>query len=464
MLKQLIKSSPGFIEKPARYIYTSLPDYIRYGKNFRSQYKFLNKSQWWTSQQHEEYQFIQLKKLLEHSYKNVPYYTNIFTERGIKPENIKSFKDLKKLPYLTKELVRNNLKDLVAKNYNIKKLKIVTTSGTSRIPMDFYIEPIIDKAREWSFIVNLWNRIGYDPKKINNNVILRGIIPKNGLYEYKGKDLILSSFQMTEENMKNYVELIKGFNPDFIQAYPSSIHLLSKYILRNKLVGNFHKLKCILCSSENLFDNQRLDIEQAFRVRVYNFYGHSEHACLGGECELSNYFHIQSEYGYTEIINEDGQDVKEEGEIGEIVATGFNNFAMPFIRYKTEDLVVNSNEKCNCGRNYKLIIKVEGRKQEFLIDMFGRAITATWAGFPLRQIEKKINSFQYIQNEPGTLLLNIKSFEEITDEDIKNIKKVFDLHYKGFELQIKSVENIERIRGGKFKFLVQNIDVNTNES
>jgi phenylacetate-CoA ligase len=459
MLKEIIKNSPGFIEKSARYIYASIPDYLRYGKTYRKQYKFLNGSQWWTKEEHEKYQIVQVNKLLKHAYENVPYYTRVFDERGIKPEDIKSLSDLKKLPYLTKDLVRKNLKDLIASNYDRDKLKNVTTSGTTRMAIDFCIEPKLDKAREWAFICNLWDRVGYDVKKVNRCVILRGNIPENGLYEYRGRDLILSSFEMTETNMKHYVELIKAFNPDFIQAYPSSIHLLSKYILRNNIRLEFHKLKCVLCSSENLQESQRPDIQQAFGVKVYNFYGHAEHACIAGECEQSSYLHINSEYGYTEIINDNGQDVSNEDEVGEIVATGFNNYAMPFIRYRTEDMVVNTNATCSCGRNYKLIKKIEGRKQEYLVDSSSRSIPATWAGVPLRVVKRKILAFQYIQNKPGKLLLNIQCFEKISGEEMKAISEVFDSYYRGLKLEIKFVEHIERTKRGKYKFLVQKLDV-----
>ncbi|MFL0267492.1 phenylacetate--CoA ligase family protein [Candidatus Clostridium radicumherbarum] len=463
MLKEFIKNSPNFIEKPARYIYASIPDYIRYGKNFRKQYKFLEKSQWWTREQHEEYQMLQIKRLLEHAYKNVPYYTRTFNEREIKPEDIKCFNDLKKLPYLTKDVVRSNLEDLVARNYDRTKLEMHTTSGTSAMPMDFYIEPKIDEIREWAFISNIWSRVGYDVNKINKCVILRGNIPQNGFYEYKGRNLILSSFQMTEENMKQYIKLIEIFNPDFLQAYPSSIHLLSKYILRNNINVKFHKLKCVLCSSENLYKLQKQDIEQAFGVRVFSFYGHAEHACIAGGCEQSDYFHIQNEYGYTEIINKYGQEVSCEDEIGEIVVTGFNNFVIPFIRYRTGDLVVNTNERCECGRNYRLIKKIDGRKQDYFVDRSWRIIPSTWSDYPLWLIKQKISSYQYIQSEPGKLILNIQCYDEIVDEEIKAMKDVFGSYYPAFDLKICIVEYIERTKRGKFKFLIQNLDFNKLE-
>jgi phenylacetate-CoA ligase len=460
MLKEIIKNSPGFIEKPVRYIYMSVPDYIRYGKIYRNQYKFLKNSQWWTKEQHEKYQMVQLNRLLDHAYKNVPYYTKVFDEREIKPQDIKNLSDLKKLPNLTKDIVRNNLEDLVAKNYDRKKLKYDTSGGTTAMPMGFYVDSKLGNARECAFISILWDRAGYSAKKINRNVIIRGNMPKNGLYQYKGRDLILSSFKMTEENMQHYIELIQAFKPDFIQAYPSSIHLLSRYILRNNISLSIHKLKYILCSSENLYEDQRPDIEKAFGVRVYNFYGHSEHACIAGGCEQSSYFHIQSEYGYTEIINECGQDVCCEDEVGEIVATGFNNYAMPFIRYKTGDLVVNSNQKCNCGRNYRLIKNIEGRKQEFLVDKTGGLATLTSSHFVLSHVKEKISSYQYIQNQPGKVILQIQCIKEVLPEEVKKMRETFNLRYPGFELEVSEVHCIERTKRGKFKFLAQNLDVN----
>ncbi|MFL0246142.1 phenylacetate--CoA ligase family protein [Candidatus Clostridium stratigraminis] len=459
MLKQLIKGSPGFIEKPARYIYSSIPDCIKYGTKYREQYSFLKDSQFWNQEQHEQYQIIQIRKLLEHAYNNVPYYTKRFNEIGIKPQDINNFKDFKNLPYLTKDLVRNNINDLIDKNYDRRNLKYVTSGGTMGIPMGFYVEPKADKAREWAFITNLWCRVGYSVNRINKCVILRGIIPKKGFYEYLGRDLILSSFQMSEKNLRYYIDLIDSFNPDFIQAYPSSIHLLSKYILKNNVNINFNKLKCILCSSENLYQNQRFDIEQAFGVRVYNFYGHSEHACIAGECEQSKNLHIQSEYGYTEIINENEIDVSEKDEVGEIVATGFNNYVMPFIRYKTGDLVVISKEKCKCGRSYKIIKEFKGRNQDYIVDKTGSLISFICSDDALWNVKDKISAYQFVQNEPGKVILNIESNEKITIEDLKIINNDFSIFFHSIDLDINMVDFIERTKRGKFKFLVQNIEV-----
>jgi len=115
-LEKVVKSLPYPLEQGIRYIYGAVPVPLRYGKTFRQMYAFLQESQWWSREQLEEYQLEQLGRLLEHAYENVPYYRRVFDERGLKPKDIQDFKDLQQLPYLTKEIIQNNLSDLVAKN------------------------------------------------------------------------------------------------------------------------------------------------------------------------------------------------------------------------------------------------------------------------------------------------------------------------------------------------------------
>lgn len=457
ILQQIIKKSPGICEKSIRYIYYSIPDYIRYGKAFREFYSFLQKSQYWDKKQLEEYQIGQLQKLIKHAYETVPYYKKVFDEYRIQPKEIQDFSDLKRIPYLTKEIIQNNLNDLISNKYNKQNLKYVTTGGSTGIPMGFYVDSKYDRFREWAFISNMWGRIGYDVRKINRCVILRDDIPNKGIHEYKNRDLILSSFKLTKENIEKYISLIEEFNPDFIQAFPSSISILSNYINENNKKIQLKNLKSIICTSENIHELSRKDIESAFGVRIYSFYGHTEHACIGGECEKSNYYHMQSEYGYMELLDENEDEVIDEGGIGEIVATGFNNYVMPFIRYRTCDMAVNTNETCKCGRNYKLIKRIDGRKQEFFVDDRCNKVTFTSSDDALWKVKNKIWAYQYIQHEPGKVILNIQWDKQYNSDDIEIIQRDFKIFYPSLNIQIRNVENIERTKRGKFKYLIQNI-------
>lgn len=461
-IKEKIKASPNFIKIPAKNIYNSIPEYIKGSRVFKEKYKFLEKSQYWTKSQHEEYQIEQLKKLINHAYETVPYYKKVFNERGLTPKSIQNFNDLKQLPYLTKEIIQNNLNDLVSNKYNKKDMIEVITGGSTGVSMGFYDQKYIATDLENAFIFNQWNRVGFDVNKRNKSVIIRGNIPEKGIYQKIGDQLILSSYLLTDDNMRIYIKMIEGFQPNFIQAYPSSINVLSDFIINNGIFIKLKHLKAVLCSSENIYNFQREKIEKAFNTRVYSFYGHTEKCCLASECEKSYYYHIVSEYGYTELINENGKDITEEGDVGEIVATGFNNYIVPFIRYKTMDLAVNTNEICSCGRNYRLIKKIQGREQEQIITNNGDKIAMTSIMSFANHFNafSKIKMIQFEQNEIGKVIVKIVKKENSNNEDANEIiSKMKSALRNKLDIEVKFVNDIERTKVGKYKFLVQNLKI-----
>ncbi|RUR35225.1 phenylacetate--CoA ligase family protein [Clostridium perfringens] len=444
------------IKQILKYFYYKIPDYYRLGNSFKKKYDFLEKSQWYSEQEIKEFQLKKLKEIIEYSYKNVPYYTKLFNKINLKPEDIKDLEDIKKIPYLTKSIIKNNINDLVSKEYINKEKKLVATGGSTGMPLEFYIDFKKDKINEWAFITSMWSRIGYNVRKNERSVIIKGYKPKKGIAEYNANNLILSSYLISNYFIKEYIDRINKFNPKFIQAYPSSITLLCKYIKQNNLKLEVNNLKAIICPSEMLYDSQREIIEEVFGVRVYTFYGHTEHCCIGGECEESHYYHLNYEYGYTELLNNDNN-VKNEDEIGELVATSFNNYVMPFIRYKTGDLAINTNKKCVCGRNYKIIKKLYGRSQEYFVKKNRELMTFMYSDVPLWCIKDKLVNYQYIQNEPGKIILNINSNDNIEDY-LNEIRKEFNKYYGELDLEINQVDNIERTKRGKFKFLIQNLE------
>lgn len=307
-MKNLIRKAPKWIKKPIKYVYGLIPYEKRLGKVFWDTYNFLQESQWWSKEQLEEYQMKQLKKLLNHAYENVPYYRRVFDERGLKPKDIQYFDDFKKLPYLTKDIIRKNLSDLIARNFDKKKLQYVTTGGSTGVPMGFYQDKNTAGSIEWAFMLTQWKRVGF---KIGNKcVVLRGNVVKSAnkgkIWEYNSsnKNLIISSYHITDKTLPDYIGKIREFRPDFIQAYPSAITVLARFMKENN-IKKFPSVKAILCGSENLYSWQRKLLEEVFQCRVYSWYGHTEKCCLAGECEKSSYYHIFPEYGYTELIGED---------------------------------------------------------------------------------------------------------------------------------------------------------------
>ena len=462
-LMQFTASLPHPLKQGLKYAYGTIPPSIRYGKVFRETYAFLQVSQWWSREQLEEYQLEQLSKLLHHAYENVPYYRRVFDERGLKPKDIQDFKDLQQLPYLTKEIIQNNLPDLVARNYPKSKLQYVTTGGSTGIPMGFYHEKN-GIANEWAFMLTQWTRVGF---KIGDRcVVLRGNVvdsaSKGKFWEYDpvNKNLILSSYHLTDENMPKYIKKIREFKPDFFQAYPSAITLLAKFMKEND-IEPFPSIKAVLCGSENLYSWQREVLEEVFQCRVDSWYGHTEQAVLAGECEKSTYYHIFSEYGLVELIGKDGKPVTDESVMGEIVATGFNNFAMPFIRYRTNDLAVLTNVKCECGRNYSLLKKVEGRLQELVVTKDRRFITLTALIFAQHfEAFSKVKEMQLVQEEEGEITVKIVKTSQYSADDEKEIlSKMQRAVGSGLDVNFDYVDRIPRTQSGKYRFLIQKLPI-----
>ncbi len=120
-INHLIKILPFHVKQSIKNIYGFIPPRIRYGKVFWDTYNFLQESQWWSREKLEDYQLQQLRKLLHHAYDNVPYYRRIFDERGLKPKDIQSFDDMKKLPYLTKDIFKQHFSELISKNVKLEK-------------------------------------------------------------------------------------------------------------------------------------------------------------------------------------------------------------------------------------------------------------------------------------------------------------------------------------------------------
>jgi len=463
-LKNLAKPLPHPIKQGLKYTYGAIPPRFRYNKMFWQTYNFLQKSQWWSRKKLEEYQMQQLSKLFHHAYENVPYYRRVFEERGLKPKDIQDFDDLKKLPYLTKDIVRENLPYLIANNYPKSKLQYVTTGGSTGNPLGFYHETGVSAAKEWAFMLTQWNRVEF--KMGDKCVILRGnvvhSVSKSKFWEYDpiNKNLILSSYHMDDERLPKYIDKIREFKPHFIHAYPSAITILARFMRENN-IKPFHSVKALLCGSENLYPWQRQLLEEVFQCRVYSWYGHSEQTALAGECEKSTYYHIFPEYGIVELINNNGKMLTEEDGIGEIVATSLNNFVMPFIRYRTADLGVYAGCGCECGRNYDLLNRIEGRLQELVITEDERLITLTALIFGQHfEAFSRIKEMQLVQERRGELMVKIVKVPEYSDNDEQEIfHKMQNCVGNGLHITFRYVDHIPRTKSGKYRFLIQKLPI-----
>lgn len=432
---------------------------------YRSQaVKLIKQSDNWSRDQIKEFQFSQLKRILDYAYRYVPYYNKSFQNAGFTPEKFKRIEDLERIPLLTKDDIRTNNNELLSTIFPKKYLIQDTSGGTTGLPVPFYADIRYFSPVEWVYMKSLWKRIGYST--YDKYVVFRGEVIKpeegsnsKGLWRFDKlrNCVVFSAFEMTDERIPHYIEKIKQFKPRFIHSYPSVLFVFASYLEKNK-INDLPPLKGIFLGSETLYPWQRELFARVFKTRLYSWYGHRERCILAGEQERPNVFEVFPTYGCAELLNNNGNACTKDGESGELVGTCFNNYAFPLIRYNTHDVADLCLEKTS-HRNFMRIKNIQGRIQDFFIDKTGSMITITTSWNAIKPIMNKITAHQFVQDVPGKLTLNIEPIEDISQEEISAVKSDFIQRLPNFELKVNKVQSIPRTVSGKFRYFVQNLDI-----
>jgi len=423
-----------------------------YLRTYMQKRRFLEQSQWWPKSQIEEYQLDQLHLLLRHAYHNVPYYTKMFDNLGLQPRDILDIKDLRKLPYITKKILRDNWQDFRAKNYPVAKLDYITTGGSTGIPLGIYVERGPAQATYTAYLQQVlrWSQCHFMHKQIH----LMGF-DKPWSYHGFGRVLALSSLSMTSENLPVYIRKIMKFNPEFILGFPSALTILARYLQENNLRL---KIKAVVPSGETIEEWQRDFIKETFFCPVSGLYAHNEFAVFAGTCEEGNGYHLFPEYGITELIQE--TITSDDKNLAHIVATGFNNYAFPLIRYKTEDLCITTQRQCACGRSHPLIENVIGRVQQFIVTKSNRLIPLTGFYGLVAKCTQHVKECQLLQEKEGEVQLFIVPEGNLTEEEEKCIFQSFtNKFHNDIYLQISYIDSLHRTPSGKTPFLIQKLSI-----
>jgi len=396
---------------------------------------------------------MKISQIIHYAYNNVPYYKELFDENKIRPEDINNGDDLQIIPPLTKTTVRDRFEDLVSNQYKKFNPILIQTSGSTGTPLSIYLDKNISSAI-FAFYWHLWGWTGYKmgdrwatiKDEENRQVIYDGNPFKysrimNGLY--------ISSYEIDKEKSIRILNELLKFKPTTLRGYPGSLYEFAKFV-RNDPRVNELKINNIVTDSENLEDFQRKYIQEVFNTKVFDSYGHWEHVNLIAECEMQRKHHFM-EYNFLEIVDENNNRV-DNGESGEMLATGFFNLAFPLIRYKTRDIAIRSNIKCDCGRSHDIIDKIEGRHEDTIITPEGKKIGCMSVAF---YYTKGYDYAQVIQNSLNSIDVTLVKNKDFNNGDLKTLEKNIR-HRIGNSMKInfKYVEKIERGKNGKYRFAI----------
>lgn len=426
--------------------------------HFYPTFKKALKSQWMPYKELKKDQESQLCKLITFSYRNVPYYHRLFKNLNLQPDDIKKIDDLEKLPVLTKDIILKNYDDFKPVNLNHIGYIVHSTGGSTGNPFKYRVSTV-DRFVGGAMIYRGWSYGGYELG--DKMIFLAGSALGVGTKSYlvtKSHEIArnlkkLSSFDMSEVEMKNYFNIINSFKPLFFRGYASAFNLFAKYIDENNL--DIQKPNAIFTTSEKLYPDMKKNIENVFDCPVYDNYGLFDGGVSAHECSDHCGLHIDTERSIMEIVDEKGSQL-EKG-VGNILATSLNNYAMPFIRYNTGDMGDLMNDFCGCGRGSMLLKEVIGRQNEMLQTPEGKFVhSAFFNGYMFGKISG-IVEFQVIQKSLEKIVVKIVADENFDERQLDNIRTAIKSKSKRWDIEFKFVDQIQRTKAGKYKFILNEV-------
>ena len=319
----------------------------------------------------EEIKKLQSEKLVKqvkHVYENVAYYRNLMDEKGVKPEDIKGIEDLHKLPFLTK----NDLREAYPYGLLGKPLKdcvrIHSTSGTTgKRVVAFYTQHDIDLWEDCCARAIV--AAGGSNEDVCQVAYGYGLFTGGSGLNGGSHKVGCLTLPMSSGNTERQVQFMNDLGATIICCTPSYAAYIGEYVKEIGLKPEDLTLKAGIFGAEAWTEEMRKGIEEALGIKAYDIYGLTETSGPGVsfECEAQTGMHINEDHFLAEIIDPDTGEVLPEGSKGELVFTALDKEAFPLLRYRTRDICVLKREKCSCGRTFIKMSKPMGRSDDMLI-------------------------------------------------------------------------------------------------
>jgi len=395
-----------------------------------------------------ELQWKKLKTLLKHSYENVPFYHREFNQAKIKPDDIKTVKDLSKIPLTSREeLQKAPLDFITARNIDLGKCVKTSTTGTTGMPLTL----LLDK-RALDYDNGLWIR-AYERNGLriwDKMALIRhpNYFPKKHWFQNLG--VMRRKYLSALYNAEHQIKVLEQYRPQAIKGYSSSMVELARALKRQS--GHIRP-RLIFTGGELLTRRARSLISSTFETEALDNYGTMEFSLVAWECKEHSGYHINVDSVLVEFL--DGEEEVAAGERGEVVCTGLNNYAMPLIRYGDHDIAVPIDEECSCGVKLPMLKGIEGRENDFLMALDGRMISP-WQFYPYPFDDfTGIEQFKIVQDRKDRLIFQLIIEDDLFDASRLDKARLTIQKLFGEEMRVdfEICERLERDKTGKMRVI-----------
>jgi phenylacetate-CoA ligase len=411
----------------------------------------LERTQWWSRDQVLEFQWQELLRLLEHTFRSVPYYQEKYRKAGLVLSDIRTREDFARLPILTRAEVNENRARLCSTEFRGKLLPHAT-GGSSGTPTRFFrtIESYDwrtaakDRVYSWSGwrpgekSAYLWGApVGKVP---------RFQAAKTRAYDLFHRQLVLNTFSQNDELWEAVRHRIMRFRPRIVVGYVSSLAEFSAFLLRRGL--HIPPIEAVIAAAEPLYAGTRQQIGEALGAPVFNTYGCREFMSLAGECPNHDGLHVNAENVLVETA------LPPAAGPSEVLVTDLHNYGMPFIRYAIGDLAVLDDAPCSCGRGLPRIQRIEGRVLDALRTADGRTVPGEFFPHILKDIPE-IAHYRVEQHSPAHIVILAVLQAPLSDRSQGLLQREIARVFAGnMRWEIRPVAEIPQLASGKRRVTV----------
>ncbi len=420
------------------------------GSTFISNLKELRRTSQLSEKELIDLQNVKLQKLLKYSLSSVPYYAelnSLINQNAI---------DIKKFPIIDKQVLSEQQDSLLSLPKE-KLFKNASSGSTGQQSIVYWSkeEQSINRATQ----ILWWEWAGYcfgDP------LLQTGITPNRGFVKSIKDKLLntyyLQAFTHSKEDVVKALRWAQRQDGPVLAGYASSLYVIARYALEENIQVKF---KAAVCWGDKLFDHYKKTIQQAFDIQVCETYGSAEGLMMGGQKDLE-YMYLMSSNVYVELLDNNGNEVKD-GELGHVIVTNLNGYAMPLIRYRIGDLAIKLPREEypeNRANQFPLWQKIIGRDTDLVITESGKylvvhSFTGVFEHIP------EIKQFCVIQNSRSGILIQYIKGENFTEQLLEKAKnKILSYINEPFNIEFIEVETIPVTKSGKPQLIISKLNHN----
>ncbi|MCK4966482.1 phenylacetate--CoA ligase, partial [bacterium] len=375
-------------------------------------------------------QIERLQSTLINAYENVPFYRDVFQERGIKPKDICSLEDLVKLPFTVKDNLRENYPYGMFAVPLSEVVRIHSSSGTTGRPT--VVGYTRNDLKSWSeLIARMMVAVGVTKDDVIQISFGYGLFTGGFGLHYGGELVGAAVIPVSSGNTARQIMIMKDYGTTTLVSTPSYSIYLAEAMKDEGVNPNDLKLRIGMFGGEPWSEAMRAEIESRLPISATDNYGLSEVMGPGVsfECEYKDGMHISEDHFIAEIIDPETGEVLPPGSQGELVITTLTREALPILRYRTRDITTLIPEQCRCGRTFTRMTKPSGRTDDMLI-IRGVNIFPSQIESVLMEIEEAEPHYQLIVTRDGALD-NLEVLVEINEkvffDEMKKMKTLEDM-------------------------------------